>query len=439
MAAWLERFKALILQGPIPVTRIGQLFFSFLKILYHVFEKAWEDHFTRRAAALSFFTLINLFPIAGLALFALSHSPIFKEHMAAVESALVEQLVTPAARQVVLDFFESLSKNLFVLGKGISGFLTVLVLLFLGSTLLLLVERSLNEVWRAPKRRGGVLSRLTLLWAGLTLVPLLVGFSFALSTSFKKELAQFHAVSHYVLPYLITLAAFLMLYRFVPKVRFRMGPVFISAFLAALFWEAAKLGLSSYVEIIFSQSPVKKLYGSLALVPIVMVWIYYSWLIVLLGAELLYVLHNLDKIHVEARRRWLIGRGFAPLSRQAALTLLLDVYRSFEVGKGPAPGLDLPSRYLIHPDQADQWFSALEGAGILSRTPDSGLLPARPASAVPLRKVAALYHETFERLLSTEAGPQAGWARDEAEAFLGTWGDRSLAEMIPGPGAPVTP
>jgi membrane protein len=439
-SSWPERIRDRVLEESLPVTRAGRLLANLLKILYHTLQKAAEDHLTRRAAALSFFTLLNLFPIAGLILFGLSHSLLFKEHMASVESALVEQLVTPAAREIVMELFDSLSKNLYVLGRGLPGFITILVLLFFGTTLMVMVERSLNEIWRAPRGIGTVFSRVTLLWMGLTLVPLLVASSFALTAHYKHQLVRFAALIHYGLPFLVTFTGFFLLYRFLPKVRFRLRAVLLSAFLGALFWEAAKLGLSRYVDLIFTQSPVRKLYGSLALVPIGMIWIYYSWVIVVFGAELVYVLHNLEQLQEEARKRWLLGKGQAPLSRRAALTLLRDLFQGFEAGHGPVSSSDLASRYMVHSEQADLWFAALEECGVVARIDGGLVLPSKPPAAVTVREMWDLYSRVFEQNLDgqgTEGRSLRGCAGVEAQ---GGAADASFEQLLRTPGpAPSAP
>ena len=313
-----DRIRKIVLEEVQQVSRFKDVLRFWLGLFYHVAQKAWEDSFAQRAAALAFFTLLNFLPIVGILLFVLSHSPIFKENMASVERVLVEQLVTPAARQVVIDLFASISKNLYVLGSGASGVLAILILLFLGTSLLRMVERSLNEIFRSPDAKGAILSRTIYLWAAVTLLPVFLGLSFALSRHVRHALGGALAVFQYLLPYGVTFAGFILLYRFIPKARVKMKAVLIAALFSSILWETAKLGLSAYVQEVFSRSPVSRLYGSLALIPIGMVWIYYSWIIVLLGAELAYVLHNFEQMQVEARKRWRLGKGFVPLSRQVA-------------------------------------------------------------------------------------------------------------------------
>lgn len=434
-----ERVRKVVLEEVQQVSRFKDVLRFWLGLLYHVVQKAWEDSFGQRAAALAFFTLLNFLPIAGILLFVLSHSPLFKENMASVEKALVEQMVTPAARQVVIDLFTSISKNLYVLGSGASGVLALLILLFLGTSLLRMVERSLNEIFRSPDARGAILSRTVYLWAAVTLLPVFLALSFALSRHVRHVLGGALAALQYLLPYAITFAGFILLYRFIPKARVKMKAVLIAALFSSVLWETAKLGLSAYVEDVFSRSPVSRLYGSLALIPIGMVWIYYSWIIVLLGAELAYVLHNFEQMQVEARKRWRLGKGFVPLSRQVAVALLLDVFRSYSEGAGPADVTDMASAYQVHPAQTLRWFEALEKQGAVVITQDEGILPARPPKALRIADIAALYDTTFQDYLPS-GRPLAGrWSDAERESFKNCWRSTTVETLMDAGAELITP
>ena len=441
MVGWLQRLTAFVL-NEVQATRLARFGHLMVQVLYHVCRKSWEDQFTRRAAALSFFTLINLFPLAGLLLFILSHSVLFQSNMRAIQGALVDQLVTPAAQQVVMDFFDSLSANLSVLGKGLPGVIAVAVLLFLGTSLIVLVEKSLNEIWRSPSRGSAIFARVTLLWMGLTLLPILVGSSFVLSAYFKKGMPHFYLTTHYFLPYLVTFAAFFTLYWFTPRVRMGLRAVALASLVGAVFFEGAKVGLSAYVHLVFKQSAVEKLYGSLALVPIVMIWIYYVWVIVILGAELVYVLHHRQRLQDEARLRQALERGFTPFSRQAAIGLLIEVMDAYERGDGASNAVALAARYQLHPDQVERWFSVLEAEGIVSRTTLGTYLPLKPAKCLSIRFLAELHARRFSGAFSLSPPGVRSWVQEEEDAFLSGFGGRSLAdwtERVPcdGAGAPA--
>lgn len=427
MAGWLRRLTAFVLEEAHP-TRLMRSLHLLLQVTYHVVRRSWEDRVVVRAAALAFFTLLNLLPLACLILFLLSHSLPFQSNMDSFESALVEQLVTPAAQQVVMDLFDHLSKNLSLLGKGVSGVVAVFVLLFLGTTLITSVERTLNDIWRSPGGRGAFLTRISMLWMGVTLLPLLVGSSFVLTAHFKRGMPRFYLTLHYFVPFLITMTAFFALYWMTARLKMRFTAVLIASFVAASFFEGAKLGLTQYVQLVFSQSTVEKVYGSLALVPIVMVWVYYSWLIALGGAELAYVLQFLPKLQSEARLREMLGRGFTPLSRSAAILLLLDAVDASETTRGAVAPAELSARYQFHPDQTERWFAALEEAGFLLRTPKGDFAPARPARSMRLGELCELYEQKFNMAFATSTGSVRGWIRAEEAAFLEGLGEKTLAE-----------
>ena len=255
MASWLHRLTAFVLQETYP-TRLRRLAHVVVEVLYHVVRRAWEDQVMRRAAALSFFTLLNLLPVACLVLFILSRSSPFQNNMKSVEAALVDQLMTPAAQKVVMDLFDHLSENLSLLGKGASGAVALVTFLLFGTTLIVSAEKTLNEIWRAPSRRGAFLAKVSLLWLGLTLLPLLVGISFAFSAHFKKGMPEFYLTLHYFVPFVISFLAFFALYGIIPRIRFKIGASTIAALAATCLFEGAKLGLSRYVHLVFSQSTV---------------------------------------------------------------------------------------------------------------------------------------------------------------------------------------
>ena len=434
MAGLLHRLTAFVLQETHP-TRLRRLAHKIIQVLYHVAWRAWEDSLLRRAAALSFFTLLNLLPLASLVLFVLSRSSPFQSNMKSVEAALVDQLMTPAAQKVVWDLFDRLSENLSLLGMGASGAVALVTFFFLGTTLIASVESALNEIWRWPGRRGAFVARVSLLWLGVTLLPLLVGISFALSAHFRKGMPRFYLTLHYFVPFLISFIAFLGLYWVTSRGRLKIGPTILASFAATCLFEGAKLGLSRYVQLVFSQSTVEKVYGSLALVPIGMVWIYYSWIIVLLGAELAYVLHHRARLQDEARLKEALGMGFTPLSRIAAIALLLDACEAFDEGLGGLSPADAAARYQLHPDQTERWFAALEEGGFVVRTPSGTLTLARPARTIRLKDVSDLYERMFHGAFAGASDPVRRFAGDEEGAFLAGLGERTMADWAQERGA----
>ncbi|MEJ2420776.1 MAG: YihY/virulence factor BrkB family protein [Acidobacteriota bacterium] len=430
MTTWLKRLQEAIIQEAQHASRVKGLLLLWSRVVYHVARKAWKDHFTQRSAALAFFTLLDLFPVLILFLFFVSHSVLLKDYLAGVQNVLLTQWVAHGARQVVDELFRSLSLNLDVLGSGLSGFLAFLVLFALSTSLLMLVEKSFNEIWHAVSKRRSMLSRLSVLWTGLTLLPLLMSFSFAITARFAKHWVMPPFLSHFLLPYLVTVGAFFILYLWIPSVSVRWKPALLASAFAALFWELAKLGIGVYVQDVFTKSPIGKLYGSLALVPIGMAWIYYSWIIVLLGAELTYVIQHLEELQTEARKQWLLRDGFIPLSREAAVAMVIEVFRGFLRGEGPLNFIQLASKHRLHVDQAQKWGEALVEEGVLVRTEDETVVPARPPDQVTLSEVGGLYSRRFGCSFEAEAIPTCRFTAAEDRKFEETYREITFAKLF---------
>jgi len=428
MSSLLRRLYGLVVEEVHQVQGRKAWLVDLLRIVFFAARKAWEDKFTQRAAALAFFTLVNLFPVGVLFLFFLGRSPVFKGYVTGIEGTLLDQMVASGTRQVVEELFRSLSSNLDALGSGTSGFAAILVLVAIGTSLLILVERYFNEIWRVVTPRQNLFVRTAILWTSLTLFPLLLAFSFALTARLSKAHLPAMVPSH-VIPYLVTVLLFWALYKVVPAVPVTWGASLFAAALAGLFFEVAKVALSAYVRGVFTQSVIGKVYGSLALVPIGMAWIYYSWLIVLGGAELTYVLQHLRALHDAERRDWLLNRESAPLSATAALALAADVARPFLRGEPAAEEGALVDRLRLPPAQARRWVDLLEKEGLLTRTAAGGLVPARDPATVALPRLAGLYCDQFLTPFAALSPAAAALAPGEREHLTAALAGQTLADL----------
>jgi len=428
-----DRIRDLIFLETHPLPKFKRPALTLLRFAYHIIAKAWQDAVARRAAALSFFTVLYLLPLSVLVLFGLSRSPLFRDQMADVRGFLVDQLVTPAAKELVQDLFSTLSRKLDLMGTGVAGMLAVIVLLLLGTSLLSMVQRAINRIWRVPRAGGSALTRIAMLWAGVTLLPLLLAFSFTLTTrpgvrGFLEGLP--HGIMAYGLPFLLTVACFWFLYAWVPGTRVKPLPSFIAALFAAACWEAAKVGLSLYVIMVISRSPIPRLYGSLALVPIGLLWIYYTWLIVLLGAELAYVLQNLGPLHLDALARWEADRGTSPLTARIALAILWEILDTYRGGRGAADLSAITARYHLHPREIDTWVTALKEKEILLGTVGGGIAPARPTEGILTGEALRIYRESF-RVAADEFPPACGaWLFEDLRRLERTHGDAPVQDLF---------
>jgi membrane protein len=249
-----------------------------------------SDRLTRHAAALSFSSLLALAPMMALA-FAMMSLFASTQEMGGVLEDFIYQFLVPTAgddlRMYLGQFADQAAK------------LTIVGLAFFMLTALLLlsnIEESFNDIWRVRKGRS-FSARLTVYWALLSLGPLLMGASLAISTyllsaPFLAEQgvsAQASSFGIWSLPYLFEMLAFLLLYLVMPNVRVKFRHALAGAVIAALLFELTKRIFAAYV-VNFGNYQV--VYGALSSLPIFLLWIYLSWVVALIGAEVVVVLQD---------------------------------------------------------------------------------------------------------------------------------------------------
>jgi membrane protein len=243
-----------------------------------------EDRLGQTAGSLTFTTTIALVPMVTVALAVFTAFPLFGDFQTVLQKRLVESLVPDnISRQVLgyLSLFASKASRLGVVG--------VTALLLSALALVFTIDRTLNAIWRVRKRRPLAHSML-LYWTAITMGPLLMGASLVM-------MSQFVAVSRGVVPdsfgnlrWLFSSLEFLLLawavsalYRFVPYTQVRWTHALVGGVWVAAATEIARKVLAYY----FGQMPTYSVvYGAFATVPILLVWIYLAWSIVLIGAVL---------------------------------------------------------------------------------------------------------------------------------------------------------
>lgn len=180
---------------------------------------------------------------------------------------------------------------------GAIGIIGMLTLIYAAISMMVEVEQAFNHLCHAPQGRSWT-RRITLYWTLLTLGSLFLVMSFAAGESiraFTANLAETEAFSFMrgtllgLLGFAITCAIstilLLIAYTTVPNTRVHIGPALIGAVIAAVMWESGKWGFTTYVHYSAGYS---RLYGSLALIPLFLLWVYLTWLIVLFGLQLAY-------------------------------------------------------------------------------------------------------------------------------------------------------
>lgn len=276
---------------PTPPLTLPRQLESLLKSLSHfpwqstahtLRERFREDHLGLTASSLTFTTTMALVPFITVALAVFTAFPMFAKFQDVLQKWLLESLIpNNIARQVMgyLTQFAGQASKL-----GVAG---VALLLITALALIMTIDHTLNGIWRVrtPRPLG---QRVLVYWAALTLGPLLLGFSLSI-TSYAISASQ-GVVG--VLPggvqlLLDVLQFFLMawgmaaMYHYVPNTQVRWAHAWVGGLFVSIGFDVAKRLLTLYLSKVPTYSVV---YGAFATVPILLIWLYVAWVIVLLGA-----------------------------------------------------------------------------------------------------------------------------------------------------------
>ena len=241
-----------------------------------------EDRMGLTASSLTFTTSIALVPFFTVALAVFTAFPMFSKLEGALQDWLIQSLIPDNIARQVLGYLTQFSRQANKL--GVAG---LAVLLVTAIAMILTIDRTLNGIWRVRKTRP-LTQRVLIYWAAITLGPLLLAASLALTSyvlSASRGLVGALPVS---LRFLLDLVQFALvaggvaaLFRYVPNTYVRWAHAWVGGIFVAAGIELAKKALTLYLSAVPAYSLV---YGAFATLPILLVWIYVSWVIVLMGA-----------------------------------------------------------------------------------------------------------------------------------------------------------
>ena len=315
-----------------------------LGFIRHLLRQFVDNQGVLNAAALTYTTLFAVVPMMTVTYAMLASIPSFQGVGPQLESLIFDNFV-PSTGETIKEYLSGFAGQARSLtGVGIA-FLVVTAYMMLKS-----IEKTFNRIWQVREPRRG-LSSFLLYWAVLSLGPVLLGLGLVL-TSYVTSLPLVSDATDVIggkerllslLPLLSSTAAFMLLYAAVPNCHVPIRHALAGGLLSALLFEAAKRGFALFVSL----SPSYQLiYGAFAAVPLFLVWIYISWMIVILGAEFVRALSTYDSNR----------RGIDDPPMYWGLHLMEQLWRAQQMGHGlyeaqlirRLPGLSvlLLSRYL---------------------------------------------------------------------------------------------
>jgi membrane protein len=377
LVAGLRRLEARLAGGGTAPARLALRGF---RLVLHVMRQWARDRCPQQAASLAFQTVLSMVPLLAVALAALRATGNFEVGSWLVRFVSVELL--PVSPQQVSHKLLEWSENVTFKSMGLVGLVSIALLAFVMVSSL---ERVVCIIWRAERHRS-LAQKFIGFYAGTTLAPLLVGTS--LYQAARVGLTS--GVSGYLFSFAASFTAAFFVNYFLPATQVRVGPAALGALVSTVLFEVAKYAFQLFV-VHYAFDRYAGIYGAMAAVPLLLLWIYYSWLTLLLGVELAHVVQNLHLFH-----RW-DRRGTVSLENEllrrvngaVAARLMVAVAEAFASGRKALPRPVLMDRFELTDEALERLLLRLKEHDLVVEVDGdvTGLMPARPLGEMTLADV----------------------------------------------------
>ena len=325
---------------------------------------------------------------------------------------------------------------------GVLGFVGLGLLIYTVVALIQKIEEAFNVIWRVRSPRS-ILQRfsdyLSVVLVGPVLVVSALGLTASLmSTTLMQKLVAVGPISDLVftagklLPYVLVCAAFAFIYIFVPNTKVRFFPAVTGAVIGGVLWETVGWGFASFIV---ASTQYGAIYSGFAALILFMLWLYLSWLILLVGAEVAFYCQNPQYLRIS-------GNGWIPDARlieQTALAVMFLISRSFHIDGQPWTVNLLAQRLGLSPERVGEIVDALKKSRLIAETAEvpPALLPARDPGTIALRDV----YEAVRGSGSGKAGQSIvridaveSIAASVEEAIGGSLDGTTIGDLVRSPG-----
>lgn len=367
---------------------------AFRLLLSAVSRRFGEGRCSQVAASLAFTSLLSVVPFVTLVAVVFSKFPQSQRFADALRGFLLDNLLPEKAGKVIAAYafqFSQKTTNLTIVGGA--------VLILTAIMLMRTIDQVINEIWRVQVHRPWA-TRLVAYWAVLSLGPLLLaggvfaaGAMLSVSMDFMNEPAWLEVAGLRLVSLGVLAGVFATLYFAVPHCSVRLADAGLAGLLAAAGFLVMQRMFSLYLAHFPSYTLV---YGAFAVVPIFLLWLYLSWIIILLGAVVAAVLPERS-----LRRR--------PLPEFPGRALYVALLMLFELAEAQSGGEcrgveELADVARVGHDEVREVLAVLASSRVVVRKDSGGWLLARSAESVRVSELVSL----FGLALPPDAGGVSG-------------------------------
>jgi membrane protein len=318
------------------------------------------DRCLLRASALTYTSLLSFIPLLALMFSMLKGLGVQNK----LEPLIIEHIAV-GSEEVITRVIEYINNT----NVGRLGVFGLVFLIMTVLTLLSNIEESFNSIWYVRETRS-LMRRFSDYFSVVILGPIFLLLAVSMTSALKtqafvlqlREMAYVGVLIVFlfkVLPYMAMWAAFTFLYTFMPNIKVHLRAALVGGIFGGTLWQLTQW---AYVNFQVGVSKYNAIYGTMAALPILMVWIYLSWVIVLLGLEVAYAWQNLRNLRQEA----LGGEANFASFELMSLTVVVLLAERFQRGEEPLEAQEIAAQLDMPPKLTRNILSNLVRLRILS-------------------------------------------------------------------------
>lgn len=366
-----------------------------LRIVYTILHELADGQLNLRAMSLVYTTLLAVVPLLAVSFSVLKAFGVHNQ----LEELLLRVLAPLGDKGFeltmrILDFVDNVK-------VGVLGSLGLALLFYTVVSMVQKVERAFNYTWRVAQPRS-VTERVTDYVSVLIIGPVCMFTALGITatitgTSLFKEIVAIEAfgfglrLATQAVPHVLVIVAFMFVYMFIPNTKVQIKAALVGGIVAGVLWESTGWG---FAAVVVGTTQYTAIYSSFAIVILLMIWIYLSWLILLVGASVAFYYQHPEYLGVQHELRF----SNRLRERIALQTIYLIARHYYKNLPGWTPDT-LAKRFDVPVEPLGRIFRALEAGGILvqARGEPPNYLPARDLDTVRVKEILDLVRTAEER------------------------------------------
>jgi membrane protein len=357
-----------------------------LRVVHVVTQDLTEGQLSLQAMSLVYTTLLSLVPLLAVSFSILKGFGVHNQ----IEPILLNFLKPLGPKGIEIS--SNIIRFVDNVKAGVLGSLGLGLLIITVVSLIQKIERAFNYTWHV-RRTLPISQRFSDYLSVIVIGPVLIFTALGITASLKamklvqkllafKAFGSLFGLATYLLPYLLVIAAFTSVYIFVPNTKVRFRSALAGAVVAGILWEASGWAFASFIA---TSTRYTAIYAGFAILVFFMIWIYLSWLILLVGASVAFYHQRPEALHAYRKELQLSN-----LFKEKLSLLIMFLIGQNYYHQRPAWSMEgLAHRLRLPIEALEPVLEALEQEGLLTQSVDEPptYLPARPLETTQLKEV----------------------------------------------------